>query len=866
MGVKGLWRILESTRRKIDLDQLRGKRMAIDMNIWLHQALKSKAKGNRNIHLAILFRRICKLLFYGIRPVFVFDGAVPVLKRNTMANRRACRSTAQERSLRARNSLLKRLFRRLAENDVKSKESNKELTAEFVNRYNSTEAMRRAEMDEEIFGSQNSSLEAPPPSSSILHLESEQESALQLAKHFVASSSSIDIHSDGFNALPVQAQLQVILILQDTSLDVSPRFYGEAFSQAQVKRLMMRRELSRKKEEIESRMNESLMANVVPKEMQSTPDMDVRAFRIASQDEGHAILLKRRSSKEKADDLKERLNRILVGAPPSQSNDNTKSDSIPDEKINSESKIATEHPKTDQESSDHDDIFGNDGIEVKNDAPESESSSTDTDDFIDVEEGSEDIKTLDTLALRFIQSRRANENPAVIAKQPVKTGDVDFIKSDEESSSGESSSDENDFTDVTDQSVSTENTTDLMSSINQSTSAENSQDLMNNVQQSPTEKDTNVELFTKKFDEKIAAERKVPESGANNELNLDGVLPQLSSFLASGFDEIDDNLDIDDAVLRSEADRFERLAQETTSDYVAEAQRLVELFGFPMVTSPEEAEAQCCRLQQLGLVDVVASDDSDVWVFGASLVCRHLFGGDGGKAKWKPTSLYSSQDIKECLGLDRHRLIQLAMLCGSDYTNGIDKVGPIKALEIVAFFCCSYKYSNSTEIDAVLRPLVEFREFCRRRTDSRWKNIKVPDDFPSEMVVKGYLSPRVEEPSEFRWDTPQMALLTKYPFQPLFFKFKATFEGGVSSNLQITEFFPRVEARSKYNSRLTQAVDKLKYATEFENLPDLDGNWSADEDDRGNPSDSSKKRKSTGESKANTKRRRRKASLNTNSS
>lgn len=226
----------------------------------------------------------------------------------------------------------------------------------------------------------------------------------------------------------------------------------------------------------------------------------------------------------------------------------------------------------DQESPDHDDIFGNDGIEVKNDAPESGSSSTDTDDFIDVEEGSGDIKTLDTLALRLIQSRKANKNPVIIAKQPVKTGDVEFIKSGEESSSVESSSDENDFTDVTDQSVSTDNTTDLMSSINQSTSAENSQDLMNNVQQSPAKKDTNVELFTKKLDEKIAAERKVPESGANNELNLDEALPQTSSFLASGFDEIDDDLDIDDAVLRSEADRFERLAQETTSDYVAEAQ------------------------------------------------------------------------------------------------------------------------------------------------------------------------------------------------------------------------------------------------------------------------------------------------------
>lgn len=82
---------------------------------------------------------------------------------------------------------------------------------------------------------------------------------------------------------------------------------GATFSQNQVQRLVMRRELSRKKEEIERKMNESLIAKVVPKELQSTPDMDVKAFRIASQDEGHAILLKRRSSKENAEDLKKRL-------------------------------------------------------------------------------------------------------------------------------------------------------------------------------------------------------------------------------------------------------------------------------------------------------------------------------------------------------------------------------------------------------------------------------------------------------------------------------------------------------------------------------------------------------------------------------
>lgn len=58
-----------------------------DMNIWLHQAVKSRA-GNSGpqTYLAILFRRLCKLIYFGIRPVFVFDGDVPALKRSTMVS------------------------------------------------------------------------------------------------------------------------------------------------------------------------------------------------------------------------------------------------------------------------------------------------------------------------------------------------------------------------------------------------------------------------------------------------------------------------------------------------------------------------------------------------------------------------------------------------------------------------------------------------------------------------------------------------------------------------------------------------------------------------------------------------------------
>lgn len=39
-----------------------------------------------NAHILGFLRRICKLLYYGIKPVFVFDGGAPVLKRITIVS------------------------------------------------------------------------------------------------------------------------------------------------------------------------------------------------------------------------------------------------------------------------------------------------------------------------------------------------------------------------------------------------------------------------------------------------------------------------------------------------------------------------------------------------------------------------------------------------------------------------------------------------------------------------------------------------------------------------------------------------------------------------------------------------------------
>jgi len=47
--------------------------------------------------------------------------------------------------------------------------------------------------------------------------------------------------------------------------------------------------------------------------------------------------------------------------------------------------------------------------------------------------------------------------------------------------------------------------------------------------------------------------------------------------------------------------------------------------------------------------------------------------------------------------LSQNSFIQLAFLVGSDYTNGIDGIGPVSAIEILSFFESKTKNTNIEE-------------------------------------------------------------------------------------------------------------------------------------------------------------------------
>ncbi len=133
MGVTGLWTVLQPSARPIKIDTLNKKRLAVDASIWIYQFLKAvrDKEGNalRNSHVVGFFRRICKLLFYGIKPVFVFDGGAPALKRQTINARKRRREGRREDAVKTAGKLLAVQVQRKAEEE---QERRKQARAQYV--------------------------------------------------------------------------------------------------------------------------------------------------------------------------------------------------------------------------------------------------------------------------------------------------------------------------------------------------------------------------------------------------------------------------------------------------------------------------------------------------------------------------------------------------------------------------------------------------------------------------------------------------------------------------------------------------------------------------------------------------------------
>ena len=124
------------------------------------------------------------------------------------------------------------------------------------------------------------------------------------------------------------------------------------------------------------------------------------------------------------------------------------------------------------------------------------------------------------------------------------------------------------------------------------------------------------------------------------------------------------------------AARFEARTQRLT-DVIHETTRgLLERLDVPIVEAPAEGEAQASYMAARHDVDYVGSEDYDTLLFGAPETLRQLTSsGDPELMRLEPTL--------ERHGLTREQLVDVAILCGTDFNEGIPGVGPKTAVKAI---------------------------------------------------------------------------------------------------------------------------------------------------------------------------------------
>ena len=123
---------------------------------------------------------------------------------------------------------------------------------------------------------------------------------------------------------------------------------------------------------------------------------------------------------------------------------------------------------------------------------------------------------------------------------------------------------------------------------------------------------------------------------------------------------------------------------------VAEARELLRLMGVPTVQAPSEGEAQAAHMAATSPdITAAASKDYDSLLFGAPRLVRFL--SISGK-EFLPSQGTFRPIVPETIvleqllagwGITRELLVDLAMLIGTDFNEGIKGIGPKKALALV---------------------------------------------------------------------------------------------------------------------------------------------------------------------------------------
>ena len=129
------------------------------------------------------------------------------------------------------------------------------------------------------------------------------------------------------------------------------------------------------------------------------------------------------------------------------------------------------------------------------------------------------------------------------------------------------------------------------------------------------------------------------------------------------------------------------MSSRLTRAMVEEAKTLLALLGIPWIQAPSEGEAQAAFLAIRGDAWAAGSKDYDSLLFGAPRIVRFLavasteFLPSRGRSRAVPPETIDLEENLSKLGLTRDQLIDVALLVGTDFNEGVKGIGPKTAVK-----------------------------------------------------------------------------------------------------------------------------------------------------------------------------------------
>lgn len=835
MGVKSLWQLLEPCGRRIPIEALRNQRLAVDASGWLYQFLKAmrddRGEVLRNAHLLGFFRRICRLIFHHIRPIFVFDGTAPALKRSTAVGRRRQRDH-QAAKLRkaAEKLLLNQMKQRLVSNNALDSENGV------------TSTVHQAGILEKVVSKQHMEVDVNGNSTTEVQEDSEKVDDEPSDEFLAMLPEEGDLDPEVLSTLPTSMQVELLLRARERQTAANrakfemhaqqPSSFSEFQLQQYLKNSNLRRRLNGIQNEVNNRQTVGegrRIAAEADRQYVLQTEQPIQAT-VAEKNRTENVQLEKEPKMltvtfEMKEDELDRL----------ESSDDFEWEDT-DEKWQPTYQSEKE-PKTTTQKQKYWTLSH--GFQMGRKLGEwgSESNETELEPRAAIrnqEEEEEQLQEAIRLSLIPLMSSNGNNNkgtpkplpltnaivnnlnstngtfeelePASIhgrhGKEPLSNTDISkpVMTVDKKETVGSiiektvaiklplpsSISGPSDKTQMNRTNTKLESSRQLHATDNhKNTPALDdikdrsdselqpaqglvlvTNSILNYSQEKPIpdiKRQTlqNVELPSPAGVEKITAAKEQLETdrlGSIMEATMRQVVFPQSLPLDNkcGHFSIAD-LEKEENSLRVEIRAAGGAADAPTQEMYTECQELLTLFGIPYIVAPGEAEAQCAWLNSIGLVDGVITDDNDAFLFGAHRVLRHIFD------EKRYVEEYRAADIATELGLNKDRLIRMALLLGSDYTEGVMGVGIVNAVEIVHSFegdmerFKTWLDEPSKEVMALMRAedskeadphaneaAMEFKA-KHQGAKRAWS---LPAGFPSKAVIDAYEAPQIDAKKE----------------------------------------------------------------------------------------------------------------------